>query len=132
MIVNKVNVTERGWAGHFIASSRCLFRRNTLLEYKSRKWVVSTVGAFRNYKNKIDSIGHRRWYETIAFEASEKNGYIDANVEKEIFFDSECGIWGDSWKEVCENCNGTPDNAANDMHDKVVSELIDKIKEHEK
>lgn len=132
MIVNEVNVTERGWAGHFIASSRCLFRRNTLLEYKSRKWVVSTVGAFRNYKNKIDSIGHRRWYETMAFEASEKNGYIDANVEKEISFDSECGIWGDSWKEVCENCNGTPDNAANDMHDKVVSELIDKIKEQDK
>ena len=132
MIVNEVNVTERGWAGHFIASSRCLFRRNTLLEYKSRKWVVSTVGAFRDYKNKFDSIGHRRWYETMAFEASEKNGYIDANVEKEIFFDSEFGIWGDSWEEVCENCNGTPDNAANDMHDKVVSELIDKIKEQNK
>ena len=132
MIVNEVNVTERGWAGHFILADRCIFRRNTLLEYKSRKWVVSTVGAFRNYKNKIDSIGHRRWYETMAFEASEKNGYIDANVEKEISFDSECGIWGDSWQEVCENCNGTPDNAANDMHDKVVSELIDKIKEQNK
>ena len=57
-----------------------------------------------------------------------KNGFIEANVEKKIFFDSKCGIFGDSWEEVCNNYNGTPDNAANDMHDKVVSELIDKIK----
>lgn len=129
MIINEVKVTERGWAGHFICSDRCLFRRNTLLEYNGRKWVVSTVGAYRNRENKMDSIGHCRWYETMAFEASEKNGYIDANVEKEIYFNSEWGIWGDSWEEVCKNCNDTPDNVANDMHDKVVSELIDKIKE---
>ena len=132
MIINEVKVTERGWAGHFILADRCLFRRNTLLEYKDKKWVVSTVGAYRNYKNKIDSIGDRRWYETGAFEASEKNGYIDANVEKEISFDSEWGIWGNSWEEVCEDCDGTPDNVANDMHDKIVSELIEKIKEQDK
>ena len=129
MIINEVKVTERGWAGHFICCDRCLFRRNTLLEYNDRKWVVSTVGAFRNHEKKIDSIGHRRWYETKAFEAKEKLGYIEADIEKEIFFNSEWGIWGDSWKEVCDNCHDTPDNAANDMHDKVVSELIEKIKE---
>ena len=130
MIINEVKVTERGWAGHFICSDRCLFRRNTLLEYNDRKWVVSTVGAFRTLENKIDYIGHRRWYETMAFEAYEKeDGYIDANVGKEIPLDSEWGIWGDSWEEVCKNCNDTPDNVANDMHDRVVSELIDKIKE---
>ena len=129
MIVNEVNVTERGWAGHLICSNRCLFRRNTLLEYKDKKWVVSTVGAYRTLENKIDTIGHRRWYETMAFEAYEKDGYIDADIEKKIFFDSEWGIWGDSWEEVRKNYNDTPDNAANDMHDKVVSELIDKIKE---
>ena len=129
MIINEVNVIERGWAGHFICSNRCLFRRNTLLEYNGRKWIVSTVGAFRNMANKIDSIGHCRWYETMAFEAKERFGYIEADVEKEIYFDSEWGIWGDSWEEVCKNCNGTPDNVANDMHDNVVGELIDKIKE---
>ena len=136
MIINEVNVTERGWAGHFILSdilsNKCLFRRNTLLEYKDKKWIVSTLGAFRNHENKMDSIGHRRWYETMAFEAKERLGYIEADVEKKISFDSEWGIWGDSWEEVLENCNGTPDNAANDMHDKIVSELIDKIKEQDK
>ena len=132
MIINEVNVTERGWAGHFICSDRCSFRRNTLLEYKDKKWVVSTVGAFRNHENKIDSIGHRRWYETMAFEAIEDRGYIEADIMKQIYFDSEWGIWGDSWEEVCDNCNGTPDNVANDMHDRAVSELIDKIKEQEK
>ena len=129
MIINEVKVTERGWAGHFICSDRCLFRRNTLLEYKDKKWIVSTEGAFRNRENKMDSIGHRRWYETMAFEAIEDRGYIEADVMKEISFDSEWGIWGDSWEEVCDNCNGTPDNVANDMHDRVVNELIDKIKE---
>lgn len=129
MIINEVNITERGWAGHFILADRCLFRRNTLLEYKDKKWVVSTVGAYRTLENKIDNIGHRRWYETMAFEAKERLGYIEADVEKEVSFNSDWGIWGDSWEEVLVNCNGTPDNAANDMHDKVVSELIDKIKE---
>ena len=129
MIVNEVNVTERGWAGHFILADRCLFRRNTLLEYKDKKWVVSTVGAYRTPENKIGTIGLCRWYETMAFNAYEKDGYIDANVRNEVSFNSDWGIWGDSWEEVLENCHGTPDNAANDMHDKVVSELIDKIKE---
>ena len=132
MIINEVNVIERGWPGHFMFADKCIFRRNTLLEYKGIKWIVSTIGKYTNRENRIDSIGHRRWYETKAYEAKEKNGFIEANVEKPIFFDSKWGICGDSWEEVCDNYNGTPDNAANDMHDKVVSELIDKIKEQYK
>ena len=132
MIINEVKVTERGWAGHFILADRCLFRRNTLLEYKDKKWIISTVGAYRNRENKMGSIRYSRWYETGVFEAKEEKGYIEADIEKEIPFDSEWRILGNSWEEVCDNYNGTPDNAANDMHDKVVSELIDKIKEQDK
>lgn len=128
MIVNEVNVTERGWAGHFICANNCGFRRNTLLEYQDKKWIVSTVGAYRNMQGKMDSVGLDRWYETMAFKAGEENGYIDADVSKQIYFDSDWGIWGETWDEIFEECNHVPDNAANDMHERVVAELIEKIK----
>lgn len=134
--VDGVKITERGWAGHFICADRCKFRRNTLLEYGDKKWVVSTVGAMpqsettRKYlgsilKNGFETIGLGRYYETMAFEAqpvkNEKGDivYYDADVSKPIYFDSD-------W--MIDDCNFETDKLANEMHDRVVEELSKKIK----
>lgn len=133
--MEEVKRTERGWAGHYICSNDCKFRRNTLLEYKNKKWVISTVGCqvcrydLEPYQKKGDimTIGVDRWYETMAFKSS-CDEYNDADVSKEIKFNSEWGIWGRTWEEVMEKYDQHPDLAANEMHEKVVEELMEKIK----
>ena len=126
MIIDEVRVTERGWAGHLIFADACRFRRNTLLEYKDKKWIVSTVGAmpankysFEKSENGFTTIGLGRYYETMAFETQKNGIYWDANVEKQIDFDSNWAL---------NECDFNSDQRANDMHDKVVEELIEKIK----
>ena len=122
---DKVKRTERGWAGHFICAENCQFRRNTLLEYGDRKWVISTVGRllttdYKTKKLKFDTIGAgNRYYETMAFVGAEiEKGYIDANVSEPIDFESNWAI--NDIKEDSEQ-------RANDMHEKVVQELMEKI-----
>lgn len=117
---DKVKRTERGWAGHFTGGHNCLFRRNTLLEYGDKKWVVSTVG---NYipkgKDKVAEIGSSGWlHETMVFKAELVDGkYWDANVSEQISFDSP-------WSLGVE----ANDNDINNMHETVVEELSKKIK----
>ena len=121
-----VKRTERGWGGHFILGERCLFRRNTLLEYGDRKWIVSTVGSLLT-DGEIDTIGANRWYETMVFEAVLENGYLDADVSKQIDVSQDWGIWGNSWDEVLKE-HPYPDNGANNMHERIVEEMTEKIK----
>ena len=97
------------------------------MEYENKKWIVSTVGAMV-MEDKFQEIGMSRWFETMAFVGEEKNGYIDIDVSQEIPFDSEWGIWGDSWEQVLAE-NPDVDNVANAMHEKVVEELTRKIRE---
>lgn len=66
--------------------------------------------------------------KTMAFESS-YDEYDDIDIEKEIKFNSEWGIWGETWEEVMERYDKHPDLAANEMHEKVVEELMEKIKE---
>ena len=122
----EVKRTERGWAGHLCVSSKCLFKLNTLLEYGDKKIVVSTVGKYVNPENKYDSIGYNRWYETMCFEAQEENGYIEADVTKEIPINQEWGIWGETWEEVLANYPKV-DNKANEMHESIVQEMIKRL-----
>ena len=108
--------TERGWAGHFIGSNRCKFRRNTLLAYNDIKIVVSSVGLME-IDGKFDTIGLNRHFETMAFHSDlTDKRYYDADVSKQVYFDSEWAI-----AEV------DADDKANEMHEAVVLEITNKL-----
>lgn len=124
--IKGVSLTERGWAGHFICSDKCCFRRNTLLEYNGIQVVVSTVGAMvgrgiTSCEREWVTIGCDRYYETMAFLAKEDNGYIEADVKKEIDFSS-------NWR--IDHIGNGSDNEANEMHDKVCLEIVDMLIEN--
>ena len=111
--------TERGWAGHFILADRCRFRRNTLLEYDEIQIVVSTVGLMKSLietpaeKQEFDTVGHNRYYETMAFHATiTDTRYHDADTSREVFFESPWSI-----------DEADADDRANRMHDTVVNEI---------
>lgn len=117
----KPKITERGWAGHFICAHRCLFRRNTLIDFGRKKIVVSTVGMMRLGEGQFDTIGAGgRYYETMAFFARKEGPYWDADVSKQINFESEWAICADSVKKLPADA----DNKADEMHNAVVSELL--------
>lgn len=122
-----VTVTERGWPAHFICANRCLFRRNTLIKCGERRIVVSTVGAFQpdHSKAEFDSIGaFDRMYETKAFEAAWEVPYWEADTSNEISFESP---WQISGKEQGRDCS----IRANEMHDRVVRELVARLLEED-
>ena len=114
----EVKRTERGWAGHFCLSYRCEYHRNTLLEYNGVKVVVSTVGRLRKdlINNTYEELGHRRYFETMAFIAKENDKYNDADVTRQVSFDA-------NW------CLPSPymELEADTMHEDVVIELSKRL-----
>lgn len=119
-MAKKVTTQERGWAGHFICAQSCRFRRNTLITCGDTRLVVSTVGCMEdNLRGKgFVQIGLDRYYETMVFHSdSNDTRYYDADVSREVSFDSP---WAISVLDA--------DDKANDMHDTVVNELVDKLK----
>ena len=113
----EVKRTERGWAGHFCCSYRCEYHRNTLLEYNGMKVVVSTVGRLYNMKSHVyEELGYGRYFETMAFMADENDKYNDADVDRQVSFDS-------NW------CLPSPhmELEADAMHEDVVSELSKRL-----
>ena len=119
--LKEVKRTERGWAGHFICSDSCKFRRNTLLECGETKVVVSTVGNYFNSRGEYDQVGLDRDYETMAFYVDPRTGaYNDIDVERQIWFESP-------WAFQIKKGDKFPDLKANEMHETVVHELTEKL-----
>ena len=119
--LKEVKRTERGWAGHFICSDSCKFRRNTLLECGETKVVVSTVGNYFNSRGEYDQVGLDRDYETMAFYVDPRTGaYNDIDVERQIWFESP-------WAFQIKKGDKYPDLKANEMHETVVQELTEKL-----
>lgn len=112
--------TERGYAGHFICSHYCRFRRNTLLEYGEIRVVVSTVGDMHLKEDApIKEIGCNRFYETMVFHAQWEEPYWEANVQREICFKSNWCI---------QTADRGSDKLADEMHEKVVREISQYLK----
>lgn len=116
-----VKRTERGWAGHFICADRCRYRRNTLLELGDVAIVVSTVGAMWTDRShdKPETIGCGSYYETMAFHADRDGAYVEANVHRQVSFESEWEI--DRWED------DDIDMQADAMHEAVVAEIADRM-----
>lgn len=112
-----MKVQERGWPGHFILAHRCLFRRNTLISHEGVNIVVSTVGLLKD-DDGIKEVGYGRYFETMVFHSDENDTrYHDADVSKQIYnFDSPWQI-----NKI------DADDKANDMHDAVVAEIVERL-----
>lgn len=115
-----VTRTERGWGGHFICADRCLYRRNTLLECGERRFVVSSVGAMRKDGGGFGPIGaFDRYYETMAFEVKREGLYWEADVQREVPFESEWSICATTPEQLPSDV----DNQMDRQHEAVVAEL---------
>jgi len=111
--VGELRRTERGWVGHFILVDRCLFRRNTLLEYEDIHIVVSTVGLLRSRDATAwEMVGHDRYFETMAFHANSDERFRDPDTSRQVRF-------GAPWRIVEIDA----DDRANEMHEAVCAEI---------
>jgi len=122
--MKKVKRTERGWAAHLCVANQCRFKRNTLLEYGKKKIVVSTIGKwYPRGQETAEQIGCDSYFETMAFKAIYEKPYWEADVTKQISFDSDCEL---------NECEHDSDLKANDIHEKVVNEITTKLESGEK
>lgn len=121
--MDKIKRTERGWGAHFVGAKNCLFRRNTLIEKGESRYVVSTVGNWQipvedeTYDN-THEISPGRYYETLVFKATFIDPYWEAEIQKQIHVDA---------KQEIAKSSVTSDFEANEMHEGVVKEIIERL-----
>ena len=111
-----IQTKERGWAGHFICGHDCLYHRNTSVTNGLVTIVISTVGNYYPNGSKVTiDLGGGRIYETMVFLAKEENGYIEADVQKEVT--NNIGQWYLTRNDLRDDS----DNQADEMHDRIVN-----------
>jgi hypothetical protein len=115
----EVKRTERGWDEHFIETSHCYFRRNTLLECGEERIVVVTIGIPEGCEQE-NGCGH---YETMAFRAKKVGIYWVADRTKKFHFKSNRHLPREYFHPSPETFNAE----ANDMHETVVAEIIERL-----
>lgn len=142
-IDDNITVTERGWAGHFICGSRCIYHRNTLISYNDKKIIVSTIGRYKpalpdpeyclHLIAGFESLGGggvegNRYYETEIGFAEFNSGYWEYSPDKEIYHDLlmeyQCKI------SRLDPSFFDSDRFADEYHDKTVQTVIDLLKEN--
>lgn len=118
-----ITIKERGWPGHFILGNKCLYHRNTLVSSEDIAVVVSTVGnMILDEKKGVEEVGLNRIYETMVFVAKYENNYQEADVNREVY--NTASNWNLSKHEL----RGDSDNQADDMHDAMVTEVVELIR----
>lgn len=78
---------------------------------------MSTVGNYY-YHDKPEIIGCERYYETMAFEAVKEGVYWEADVSRQLNFESPWSI---------NECEQETDLKADAMHEQVVKELSETL-----
>ena len=112
-----IDITERGWSGHYCASSHCRFNRNTSIKGPDICIIVSTVGN-KSRDGKPEEIGYKIYYETVAFRAKSCDPFAELDASAQIDIDAPWHI---------NRINKKSDIDANNMHEKVVLEISKKI-----
>lgn len=121
-----IKITERGWCGYLKGYADCLFRRNTLIEYRDKKVVVATLGNYIDWLNEeVSPVKDSMWYVTIAGYATKNEGYWDMDPQRRIKINGRHYITG-TFDELLATYECI-DETANDMHEAIVVEMMDRI-----
>lgn len=142
-IDENITVKERGWAGHYICGSRCIYHRNTLISLNDKKIVVSTIGKYKpvvtdpdccfHLINGFESIGGgevegNRYYETEIGYARFIRGYWEYSPNDDIYDDSLME-YQNKVSRIDPSFNDS-DEYADEYHDKIVQTVINLLKEN--
>jgi hypothetical protein len=81
-----MEITYRGWPGHYCRADSCIFRLNTLVEHNNKFIVISTSGNMRiNNIMEMVSPSHQAHYETFIFYSHDQDPvYHDADPSRQI------------------------------------------------